>query len=236
MGKNSLAPATLVVLFVGLVAGDLGGQVSGNKIKSLSTFPSGADPSTSSVYPHLLLHRCPRDPVHFPASILDFASKVALSGSDPAIGAVDLVVCAADSVTPLLLWSSYPASDRDALHLSLHSPIAVTTTFISACTTSSLKLNNNSLLSASPTATAAAIFSLEEDAQEHSTDKFNKIFDSVEMKTPVDFLGPSNRRSARSLLTICLSSPPVCLLTGAPHRDPIVILSSEEDFCVIWLL
>ncbi|CAN6292098.1 unnamed protein product [Urochloa humidicola] len=106
------------------------------------------------------------------------------------------------------------------------------------CATSSLtKLNNNSLWVSSPTSSQQqANPGLEEDAQEHFTDKFNNILGSVKMKKPAGFLGLSNRRIARSLLAICSPSPSVCSLTGAPLRDLIVILSSMKDFCVTWLL
>ncbi|CAN6245759.1 unnamed protein product [Urochloa humidicola] len=54
MDKFSLAPAGVVVLLVGFVAGDMGAQVSENKIKSLPVLPSRADYSIPSpIHLHL---------------------------------------------------------------------------------------------------------------------------------------------------------------------------------------
>ncbi|CAN6248842.1 unnamed protein product [Urochloa humidicola] len=237
MGKSFLASfAVVVVLLVRLVASNMGVQVSGNKIKSLSNFSFRADPSVHH-HPGLLLHLCYRDPVHSPTSIVAIAPEVALSDADMAFGVVDLAMCAADLVGHVLLWCSYPNFGRDPLRHHLCQPPDFTSLSASPCTTNSLKLNNNSLLpsSLSPLQQQAN-FGFEEDAQEYSTDSSNKIFGSVEMKKPASFLDLSNRRLARSLPTICSSSPLVCSLTGVPSRDFVVIPSSVKDLSVIWLL
>ncbi|CAN6281212.1 unnamed protein product [Urochloa humidicola] len=152
-------------------------------------------------------------------------------------GVVDLAMYVADLVSPVLLRCSYPDSGRDPLRHPLRQPLDFTSASASPCTTNSLKLNNNSLLPSSPSPSQQqANFGFEEDAQEYSTDSSNKIFGSMEMKKPAGFLGPSNRRLARSLPAICPLSPPVCLLTGVPSKDFVVILSSMKDLFVIWLL
>ncbi|CAN6309784.1 unnamed protein product [Urochloa humidicola] len=148
---------------------------------------------------------------------------------------LDLLVLNLDPVIfyPSMVLSS-PGHQRRPFSGSTHPPHRCPV----PCATSSLtKLNNNSLWAPSPTSSQQqANPGLEEDAQEHFTDKFNNILGSVKMKKPAGFLGLSNRRIARSLLAICSPSPSVCSLTGAPLRDLIVILSSMKDFCVTWLL